>query len=192
MPFFIRRPSQAQIIEAEMLTAGAQAHPQGSRSARPGEWIVTDHAAQRQFVMTDAEFQAQYEPLAVPQGAFQPTQPQPEPGQPERSPEEIDTTPPVEPQTGDASLDQPLVEQLPGRPSIGPETRPRLESTEPVTTPTGLPNQPGTADDAFRQSNPPQDQTGNVFSSGVAAPPPLTYDAGLTYAPEDAGPPSAP
>lgn len=159
MPLFIRRPQQAQIVEAEQVGAGSQAHPQGARPARPGDWLVTDHATAQQMVLTPEEFAAQYEVAPIPQhlvpaqGQAGPeAQDQPEGDFPEREPVDQPQSPDLGHESGDrAPMDQPIREQLPGRQPTTGEFRPRVESSAPVESPTGLPEQPGDADKAFHE-----------------------------------------
>lgn len=163
MPLYMSRPLDVSIVEAEVLGAGAQAHPTEGRPGRPGDYLITDHAQGKTYVLTPEEFTQRFQPMAIPSHMLAPQAGVVEAPQAERDPryaegpsgsvyprEDI-MTPPNEPgQVGDrAPLEQPMNEDLPGRPAPTPEVRPRLDASGPVETPTGLPEQPGDADKKF-------------------------------------------
>lgn len=100
MPLFIRKPVEHEVVEAEYIGPGAQAHIQGSRPARPGEWVVTNHSTGEQKLMSDDDFKAMYQEVPVPSSlAPQPvdTTPNPMPHSDELSPEPVLLSMPVDP-----------------------------------------------------------------------------------------------
>lgn len=156
----MRRPTQPEIVEAEQVGPGAQAHPQGTRPSRPGEWVVTNHATAQTQTLSNDEFVRDYVPLAMPAHILAPqpgTGPEFEPqypyaGQPapqaqgtegylqgDWQPQAEQPAPPQSPGLGDQELSTPMNEGLPGRPAPTVEARPRLEEGAPIETNTGQP-----------------------------------------------------
>lgn len=175
MPLFIKRPTSVQVFEAIQLPAGAQATVSRGRPPRPGDYFVTDHSSGETFAMTPDEFTAMYEPLSVPSSvlaaehqAQQEQRTMTSVYQPEVMPDYgrapgYTGYPQPQPPADNPSINQPMTESLPGRPSPTPEVRPRLGvegEQAPVTTPTGIPAQPSDADKAHTEPAPvPTEQT---------------------------------
>lgn len=68
MAKYVGRPVPLQEVEAEQVGIGAQSHPQGTRSARPGEWVVTDLNTRQVYIFSNEEFLKTYEgPLPEPE-----------------------------------------------------------------------------------------------------------------------------
>jgi hypothetical protein len=189
----MRRPVAPEIVEAEQIGPGAQSHPQGARPAKPGEWVVTNHATATQSTMSNEDFMRDFMPLSVPAHVLAPEpgtgpefQPQQEqqrgqaPGEQtpgEQTPEGYvpgDWTPqadqPAPPPPGgygDQELSTPMNESLPGRSAPTIEERPRMEVGAPIDTNTGQP--PGSPDakpSALHSTEGP-DRTGPVGEDTV-------------------------
>lgn len=141
MPMFMRKPVTPEIVEAEQLGPGAQAHPQGARPARPGDWVLINHATSAQAVLTNEEFVRDYVPLALPAHLTQPapgTGPEFQPmfGQPGRGADAWDET--------DTVVDQPTGETSPTEPFPGPASTWRSDT--PNEAPPAAAPQPGLGD----------------------------------------------